>query len=174
MNLKSCNEKSGLSKWNCGVWVYLWYSFNHCCWLSGGKVPVKKSHSVIDNPEPVRRVMPPRITCTNNITTPIETQMATGRLDADSGDVFSITGAKVQTQFQSVMRFIICYNPEKISGVTFRSPARKAQVPAIALHKVTITTVLPAPIWANSGPGQAPVSLPSRIQRAGRHRPALY
>jgi hypothetical protein len=33
----------------------------------------------MDNPDPVSRVMPPRITWINNIPTPINTQFATAR-----------------------------------------------------------------------------------------------
>lgn len=77
MNLKSARVKSKLSKWNCGVCLYLLNSAIHCCSFSGGNVPVITSHSVIDNPLPVSRVIPPNAICITVIPTPINNQVAT-------------------------------------------------------------------------------------------------
>ncbi|MFM2138129.1 MAG: hypothetical protein RJA57_436, partial [Bacteroidota bacterium] len=45
----------------------------------GGKAPVITSHSVMDSPDPVSRVMPPISTCMMIIPTPTRSQTATGR-----------------------------------------------------------------------------------------------
>ena len=45
-------------------------------------------HSVMERPESVSRVMPPRMTWTMIMNTPINSQMATGRLDLFSAPGF--------------------------------------------------------------------------------------
>jgi hypothetical protein len=47
----------------------------------GGNAPMIGRHSVMDNPEPVSRVIPPNKTCTISITIPINSQAAKGRDD---------------------------------------------------------------------------------------------
>ena len=49
----------------------------------------------MERPEPVSRVIPPRITCTINIKTPINNQFATAREEAGALRVV-ITGAKLR------------------------------------------------------------------------------
>ena len=46
-------------------------------------MPVITFHSVIERPEPVKRVIPPKITWINNMTTPMIIQVATGRDEDD-------------------------------------------------------------------------------------------
>src|SRR3546814_7860769 len=43
-----------------GICLYFSNSASHAASLSGGSTPVTGSHSVIDRPDSVRRVMPPR------------------------------------------------------------------------------------------------------------------
>ena len=80
MNLKSDKVKSVFNNWYWGVALYLSNSANHFCALNGGNVPVTTFHSVIERPEPVSRVIPPRITWMINITIPMYIQIATARL----------------------------------------------------------------------------------------------
>ena len=81
MNLKSASVKLVLSSWYCGVCWYLWNSVSQAFSLSGGIVPVMTFHSVMDSPEPVRRVTPPSTTWMMSMMIPIPIQMATGRYE---------------------------------------------------------------------------------------------
>src|SRR5688572_22582120 len=99
MNLKSFKLKSKFNKRYWGVALYLANSVNHCCSFNGGKVPVITSHSVIDKPEPVRRVMPPKIICTITMPTPTKSQIATG-LEDDRSAGFIRRKVKAKTNDQ--------------------------------------------------------------------------
>src|SRR5688572_17879728 len=78
MNLKLLSVKSEFNKRYCGVCLYLLNSAIHCCSVKGGNAPVITSHSVIERPEPVKRVIPPKIICTMIMNTPISNHIATG------------------------------------------------------------------------------------------------
>src|SRR4030095_13265711 len=77
MDLKSRIVKSELISKNCGVCLYLLNSSIHFCSFNGGNVPVITFHSVIDTPEPVRRVTPPHNISIIRIPTPLISQMST-------------------------------------------------------------------------------------------------
>jgi len=53
---------SRLTRRNSGDWRYLAKTSSHSAWLSGGTIPKIGSHSTIESPEPVSRVMPPSTT----------------------------------------------------------------------------------------------------------------
>ena len=80
MNLKSERLKSALSNRNWLCCLYCANSFCHCDSPKGGNIPVKTSHFVIDSPEPVKRVIPLKMTWINYITTLINIHMETARL----------------------------------------------------------------------------------------------
>src|SRR5215213_9328033 len=48
-----------LSNTYCGIWRYFSNSASQASWLRGGIAPVTGRHSVIERPDPVRRVAPP-------------------------------------------------------------------------------------------------------------------
>lgn len=80
MFLKSDKVKSAFNNLNCGICWYLTNSSCHFASFIGGNVPVTTFHSVIDNPEPVRRVMPPIITIVKTKKHPLYSQRIKGRL----------------------------------------------------------------------------------------------
>ncbi len=58
---------------------YFWNSASHAARPSGGKAPVTGRHSVIDRPDPVRRVEPPSTTIANTRAATAKSHTATGR-----------------------------------------------------------------------------------------------
>ena len=80
MNLKSGSVNPELSCLNCSVCLYLSNATSHCSWFKGGRVPLPRSHSVMDKPDPVSRVIPPSTICIMIIITPIKSQLATALL----------------------------------------------------------------------------------------------
>src|SRR5258708_15839595 len=54
----------------------------HCAASRGGRVPVTTFHSVMERPEPVSRVIPPRTTWMSNIITPVRSEEHTSELQS--------------------------------------------------------------------------------------------
>ena len=65
--------------------------------FKGGIAPINGFHSVIDNPDPVKRVIPPMMTMQKIKKQPHNNQIATGRLD---GFINKLSG---KNQFESEM-----------------------------------------------------------------------
>src|SRR5215217_295821 len=63
----------------CGICLYLANSDSQAGWDIGGTAPVTGFHSVIDRPEPVRRVAPPTTTMASTSTATAKSHTATGR-----------------------------------------------------------------------------------------------
>src|SRR5688500_4640436 len=79
MLLKSLNVKSKIRCLNCAISLYFENTACHSASVTGGMVPRMGCHSVMESPELVKRVMPPRMICTIMSATPTSNQMATGR-----------------------------------------------------------------------------------------------
>src|SRR6185295_4269403 len=92
MNLNSDNVKCGLMSLYWPICLYWSKAFCHAASLRGGNAPSNGFHSVMESPEPVSRVIPPRITCTMIMPTPVSSQMATGF--EERGAPFEFIGGK--------------------------------------------------------------------------------
>ena len=68
-----------LTCWYWGISRYRAKASFQSASLSGGTAPMIGFHSVIDRPEPVRRVIPPTTTMANTRTATQNSQIATGR-----------------------------------------------------------------------------------------------
>ena len=79
MRLKPSIPNPWFTSSYCGIF---WYSANRRCHSasdSGGSVPISGAHSMIDKPEPVRRVTPPKTIMTRIIPATVNSHRATGR-----------------------------------------------------------------------------------------------
>ena len=63
----------------CGMARYFSNASFQSAAFIGGRAPMMGFHSVIDSPDPVRRVMPPTTTMAKTRTAHVNSQMATAR-----------------------------------------------------------------------------------------------
>src|SRR3546814_2515720 len=87
-----------------GICLYFSNSASHAASLSGGSTPVTGSHSVIDRPDSVRRVMPPTATTaiTSSATAHNQRDSAAGRDLANTARV--MRSEEHTSELQSLMR----------------------------------------------------------------------
>ena len=67
-----------LTCWYCGICRYLSNASCQSASDSGGTMPMIGFHSVIDRPEPVRRVAPPTLTSRKTSAATVSSQTRTG------------------------------------------------------------------------------------------------
>src|SRR5829696_8979663 len=79
MNWNSARLMPWLRSAYCGLALYLANSESQAASFSGGMAPVTGRHSVIERPEPVKRVAPPTITIASTRMATMKSHVAVGR-----------------------------------------------------------------------------------------------